>query len=832
MLDFNTSPENRASNFLFGDMTIGDKFKTNLIKDVKTQQAEGGWTLEGVGLTKLEDGTEVFKTPQGYNDNPEFWKWAQNNPEFTKELYKKAIVPLRDGQPGPIPFNVTTPEGRMVQGTYDSNGVVKLNDYSPDQVRQMQNDQKAKESEIVTSNAVSLLKDSVTSGISALELASGANTKAVNDVVNAVTDYGKKARPVLDDQAKTLQAVADNIITAGNVRAGIAEDHRKAMAQPEIMAKANSILNASLDFVAKSNADRDKAKAQLDDVMSNPFFRGASVVYGGDDKNPIISSAKKTFDTAQDAAQKSQQIANSVMTGIDQYQKILEKQYLVKTPEEVRADAAKLASDVKKEAAKATLESIGTNVSEANAAAKATDTIFGDKYKILHEKISGLAALVQAATGSEKLVLQTQLMELRRELAAQAEDGKFARAEMRAAGLDTPEGAILSKEWAAINKVDSQNPKLVASLAVAGKTRNDPNFKALQDFRNPRLPAGARLEAAYGLFRNGMDVSKIAPGIELTVDPSQNGWDKAQQVVGITAQAAEALRAAKGDKYNPNTDNTQVLEATQKAIVQSIKYPEEPLSISVEGKKLTIPAASPGKVFPGSYIPLVGTATDDAENSPLPKEMFSRLRESKLAQAMARADMDYQKMPVSSSGEKATVGYKDAFVIGRKIRESDPTYTLDKFATELRDIYQAGIYLNNKYLNPTLIGLPEQTDYRVKIEKQSVGKTIMGTIGAFAGSGSDSKDRSVRETLARTNELVANPGGILLGTTTSIANKLLGSTGAARKSATELSFRLGEQNAFSALRQIEEIDLTNVTKTKLYQTQLDGKFWADRKVAE
>ena len=202
MLDFNTSPTNPAGNFLFGDMTVGDRFKTNLIKDVKTQQAEGGWTLEGVGLTKLEDGTEVFKTPKGYNDNPEFWKWAQNNPEFTKELYKKAIVPLQDGQPGPIPFNVTTPEGRMIQGTYDSNGVVKLNDYSPDQVRQMQNEvnnQKANEAHI---GAVKVLNDSVTTGISALELAAADSAKSTKNVVDATKKFGEAARPLYKTQAE------------------------------------------------------------------------------------------------------------------------------------------------------------------------------------------------------------------------------------------------------------------------------------------------------------------------------------------------------------------------------------------------------------------------------------------------------------------------------------------------------------------------------------------------------------------------------------------------------------------------------------------------------
>ena len=837
MLDFNTSPQNDAGNFLFGDMSLASKTRYNL------QQAAAvgsDLALDPSAIRVVKDANGNDTVPAIVNPDSNYWNKVANSPEYAKALYEahiKTSDPSAIGQP--MTVRMKDPNtGILSVAQIENTGVVRLRQFAPDEVRQMEADvqnQKANKDHV---DAVKILNDSVTKGISVLETASAANTKAVNDVVKSVTDYGTKARPILDDQAKVLSNLSDNIIAAGNIRAGIVADQRAALAQPEISAKADKILNASLDFVLKSNIDRDKAKAQLDEVMANPFYRGASVVYGGDDKNPIIASAKTTFDTAQDAAVKSQQIANSVMTGIDQYQKILEKQYLVKTPEEVVADAAKFASDVKKEANKAKLESLGTTVTEASAAAKATETIFGDKYKILHEKISGLTALVQATSGVEKQALQVQLMEMNRQLKIMEMEGKDYRAELTRMGMNTPEGTKLAKDWATLNGADPEDARVVAAMAKQGKTNNDKDFQALDDLRNPRLPAGMRLAAAEQLFLARKDISKIAPGLELTVDRTQNGYKKYIQVAGITEQAANALRAAKGDKYSPATDNKEILAGVQKALVASIENPEDPLVIKVEGKDLTLKASSPGKVFPGEFIPLAGTATDSAKDSPLPEPIFNRLKESKLAQRMATAEIDYRRMPVGGDGEKNTIGYKDAFVIGRKLRESDPSYTLDQFASELRDIYQAGIYLNNKYLNPTLIGLPEQKDYVIKIEKQSVGKTIMGTLSAglsttFAGARrAESGGPDIKNILTKVDELSAVPGGAGMGLVSGAVGTIISPTGAARKSATGLSFRLGEQNAFSSLRQTEEIDLTNPTKIKLYQTQLDAKLWADRKVAE
>ena len=455
---------------------------------------------------------------------------------------------------------------------------------------------------------------------------------------------------------------------------------------------------------------------------------------------------------------------------------------------------------------------------EAAEKANSDAAIFGDKYKILHEKISGLTALVQATSGVEKQALQVQLMEMNRQMKIMAEEGKDYRATLRTVGMDTPEGTKLAKDWTSLNGADPENARVVAAMAKQGKTTGDPDFKALEDLRNPRLPAGMRLAAAEQLFLSGKDISKIAPGLELTVDSSQNGYKKYIQVAGITEQAASALRAAKGDKYNPNTDNKEIIAGVQKALVASIQNPEDPLVIKVDGKDLTLKASSPSKVFPGEFIPLAGTATDDPTKSPLPEPVFNRLKESKLAQAMAKQDGLYKKMPEDSEG-KTTVGYKDVFMLGTLIRQSDPTYTLDKFAAETRDIYQAGILLNNKYLNPTQVGLPEQKDYIINLTKQSKGQSVM----AMASS-------AFKATMSVTENLPTLDVGNAVGT--KLIRDMFSTPGKETKAQRDLQFRTGPQNAFNALKQLESVDFTNVIQFKTYVTQLDAKLWADRKVAE
>ena len=746
-----------------------------------------------------------FELPAEANTSIAFWERVKKSPEYSKALYS-AYDEMSKGALSGKPFSslVTQPDGSTAQVQITANGAVDIIARSAADNTAMQNQVVVGDQKRTTDALLLEFQKVITATTSAVDRAKIKADSADAALLASLAQTNSTLSDVYGGQAAVQNALVTAKIQAGEAEANNAEKRIAALSSAPGLENVKKIFadttQRHIDLMAKEAAALDNYQRALD----NPFYTMASGFFGGADKNPVIQGAKATVEQLAGARKDAQNTANLVLAGMSEMQRIVEKQFTVATPTEIRVAAAEKAAVFSANAAKARIAQAELPSELAKVTAKLAESGFKDTIAIAQLSLNANQALLNAATGNEKLLLTEENLRLKKYIADQTDDTKNNIAEKKLAlGADTNATIDIAKKYYALRNNTSEVPsfKDAAATLNQGIKLKDPDLVAIKNWSSSTTPnavAKWREMATAAAVRGGL--IRAFPEATLAVVSTENGYSKWMGVAQAQEQVVQEYIKSRLDKGNEKSDRPIAEAAAQKMLIDSQRKPEAPLVAVIGGKDVKANAPSPWKVYPGAFL-----SASAENNSGLSPELKAELEKNLVAKAVAGLENDYIKLP-KSGGTRKTTSFEDVLVLAGKVKADNPNITTQQVMQWVSDIYKAGGELNNKYMAPEVFGLPKQTSYVIEIDKESTGASVLNRITSAATLAADTSSLGVGPAV---RDLITKDDA-----------------GAATRAQT---FRKNYRDAFTGIYGTESIDLFKTNDLVMMALRANPTLWADKK---
>lgn len=786
------------------------------------------YALPPITLDKSSPDAPAIPSPitSGEISKPEFWQKLSADAAYGKDFFDK--IPASDKVAGYVDFTyggnnptdiLTTvrllPDGttRSVQQTKaDYDAAQKTN---PVPLR-ADLEKRLKAQENATAEAAKMIFGP--GGIGLLEADAKAANAAALVAVSAVADKNAAIGQINVDLFKGLSGLMNDLQAAGEAKSVRAGQRIQALADPEVQKLARDLLVSGMERQKKLHAEETIAQQRLLDMQNNPLQQAASVLYGGPEKNPYLKAAGETVTTLANARTTVQQQVNSALEGVIRMQAASEKQFLVETPAEVRAQTAEDIQKVRTAGAALARANAGLPADSAETYAKALEMNFKTTAAVLEKKIAGNNALLAGASKEVNAAIQLETAAMRKQIADQADETKRYGMDLKAAatqvGLDPSRAPEIARIYWQVKNFSTELPdaKSATQHFNDGLKRNDPVLQAIRVLEEGKTASPAEnWKIVSDVFQKFPRLAEFYPGLQVATKPGENGYDR---WLGIVNGVDSAKAAILGPNGNPKLKDEKELarqadQAYFKAVMGvGIQKPEAPLTIKYDGKEIPLRSAQGGTVVspyivrPGRYLAMNGEQNVTALPEILKRAIDPAVNQ--VAAMVAKAENSYVLAPKSSGSAKKTIGPEEIIGAALEVRKTDPTLTLDQAAQQISAIYQAGIWLNNLQAGYEKFGLPKQQDYVVDFESRGILASIWNTSAYNLAS----------------NESPRQP------TTTSSIENFLGTYDAAGNKF-RLNYDISAGSAFANIpASVMKVDMSTPAKVRnLLLTSTSADFW-------
>lgn len=764
--------------------------------------AAANWRPENIKI--VQNGPQGLKVPNVLlenADNLNFWQHVAGNQDYAKALYAKSL----EADPkltGPLKVNFRAKDGGMASGVINADGTSQLliSDKAGVDAAQQTVDRNGVSQEL--SRALQDLQATANSRVSALDAAQNKVNAAQATVVNAMLESAQGLMGLAGTSSQNFNSVADAIVAGGAAKAERAAANVAALQDQAGLDKVKAIWQNSLDTALNLQQKEKAARDKLDFVMSNPFHAAASYLAGGPDKNPVVIAAKETLRQVTSAREDAIKTADSVLIGMGRMQGVLNAEYAIATPAEIKAEAATQASKFRQStiAEQAKILSLPTDIAKTSAEfAKAGFTM---ELQAATAELGAKTSTISALTGADKLVAQAEILALRERIAKMQDETKWGLAELKNLGQATPEAnsdvAIRYAKLAGLPD-GATFKEVTAAVSEAVRTKNPDLELAKVLGQSSTMPAVDKWRMLTALKDSKPLILKAYPEFATAITPGENSFSKWAEINRMHDTAVEIVRKAKQDKFSDKTDRPAAEAAAQKALVTSQAKPEEPVEAIVNGQKATIAAVSPWKINPGVYL------MPGENQSGLSDATKAALADNKVAQQAAIEEAKYRLVP-KRAGAIRTLTFDDLYAIAAGVKVQNPELSGRQVMSWIADIYKAGAELNNKYTAAKAFGLPEQKNYVINFEPIGFGKAALKVLGAASS-----------ETAAA-----------LLGTQTlgTVDPLKLGLNAPADSRAAYSALNL--RDPFKAIADSEPTDVMNPVQLYNMAIKVDPKLWKDK----
>lgn len=789
-----------------GELSVDEITKANTAAATSAvQEAARELRPEDLKAYKNPDGGSGYSLPPEHQNSIAFWEKVKASPDYAKALYSAHNDMTKGALSGkPLAVYVKQPDGSTAQVQVGANGAVDIMGRSAADNTAMQNQVVVGDQRRSTDALLLEFQKVITATTSAVDRAKIKADSADAALLASLAQTNSTLSDVYGGQAAVQNALVTAKIQAGEAEAVNAEKRIAALSSAPGLENVKKIFadttQRHIDLMAKEAAALDNYQRALD----NPFYTMASGFFGGADKNPVIQGAKATVEQLAGARKDAQNTANLVLTGMSEMQRIVEKQFTVATPTEIRVAAAEKAATFSANAAKARIAQAELPSELAKVTAKLAESGFKDTIAIAQLSLNANQALLNAATGNEKLLLTEENLRLKKYIADQTDDTKNNIAEMKLAlGADTNATIDIAKKYYALRNNTSEVPsfKDAAATLNQGIKLKDPDLMAIKNWSSgttPNAVAKWRDMANAAAVRGGL--IRAFPEATLAVVSTENGYSKWMGVAQAQEQVVQEYIKSRLDKGNEKSDRPIAEAAAQKMLLDSQRKPEAPLVAVIGGKDVKANAPSPWKVYPGAFL-----SASAENNSGLSPELKAEFEKNLVAKAVAGLENDYIKLP-KSGGTRKTTSFEDVLVLAGKVKADNPNITTQQVMQWVSDIYKAGGELNNKYMAPEVFGLPKQTSYVIEIDKESTGASVLNRITSAATLAADAGSLGVGPAV---RDLITKDDA-----------------GAATRAQT---FRKNYRDAFTGIYGTESIDLFKTNDLVMMALRANPTLWADKK---
>lgn len=729
------------------ELTAESIYGTTLSNEMETQAANMPYsppaiTMERVGLNKVPMPSPIVS---GEIEKPQFWEAVAKDSTYGKDFYDK--LPLNDKAAGYVDFTfggkaandlVTTvrlfPDGttRSVQRTKDEYNAAANTDPIPtlEAVKA-----KLKQQDAATAEAAKMLFG----GVSVLERSAKAATDAAFLAANAVADRNMKVAGVNTEIMRGMDGLLRDVEAAGAAKAVRAQNRIDAVADPEVQKLARELLLGGLQRQKEIHEQERIAQQRLLDMQNNPLQQAASVLYGGPDKNPYLLSAAKTVDSLATERTNVQQQVNSALEGVSRFQAAREKQFLIETPAEVRAQTAEDIQKIKVAGAAIARANAGLPAETASEYAKAFELNFKNQSTVLERQISANQALMAGANRETVAALALENAAIHKQIADQANETKNRALDLKQSAQDAglnPNRApeVARMYWQLKNySTDLPDAKAAQQNFNDGLKRKDPVLQAMLVLEEGKTASPLdNWKIVSSVFQQFPRLAEFYPQLQVAVKPGENGYERWVGIVNGVEAAKKVYAGPQGAKLKDEKVVNQLADqAYFKAVATTgIQTPDVPLSIKVDGKVVPLtdeknrPVRSPYAIFPGKYLAAAGETNVTALPEMLKRAISPEV--NLVAAEAAKAEQAYALAPKSFEAARKTVGAEEIVGAAIQARKNNPTLTLDQAASQGAAIYQAGVWLNNLQGSYEKFGLPTQTDYVVEFERKGFIAAIVG----------------------------------------------------------------------------------------------------------
>ena len=789
-----------------GELSVDEITKANTSAATSAvQEAARELRPEDLKAYKNPDGDSGYSLPPEHQNSIAFWEKVKASPDYAKALYSAHNDMTKGALSGkPLAVYVKQPDGSTAQVQVGANGSVDIIARSAADNTAMQNQVVVGDQKRTTDALLLEFQKVITATTSAVDRAKIKADSADAALLASLAQTNSTLSDVYGGQAAVQNALVTAKIQAGEAEADNAEKRIAALSSAPGLENVKKIFadttQRHIDLMAKESAALENYQRALD----NPFYTMASGFFGGADKNPVIQGAKATVEQLAGARKDAQNTANLVLTGMSEMQRIVEKQFTVATPTEIRVAAAEKAATFSASAAKARIAQAELPSELAKVTAKLAESGFKDTIAIAKLSLKANQALLIAATGNEKLLLTEENLRLKKYIADQKDETTNNIAEMKLAlGADTNATIDIAKKYYALRNNTSEVPsfKDAAATLNQGIKLKDPDLMAIKNWSSSTTPnavAKWREMANAAAVRGG--VIRAFPEATLAVVSTENGHRLWSKIAQTQEEVVGSYIKSRLDKGNEKSDRPIAEIAAQKMLVESNKLPEEPLTATVDGKEIKLSSPSPYKIYPGSFL-----SSSAENNSGLPPELKAELENNLVAKEIAKLENEYIRLP-KSGGRRDTTSFKDVMILAGRVKAENPSISTQQVMQWVSDVYIAGGELNNKYMAPEVFGLPKQTSYVIQIDKDSAGSSILNHL-----------------TSAGTSFATAP----ILGFGPSIKDMLVDDpTG---RAAREAGFRRTYRGAFTGIYGTESIDLFKTNDLVMMALRANPTLWADKK---
>lgn len=800
-----------ATDMLLGSPNLGELSVDEIIKantsaaTSAVQEAARELRPEDLKAYKNPDGGSGYSLPPEHQNSIAFWEKVKASPDYAKALYSAHNDMTKGALSGkPLAVYVKQPDGSTAQVQVGANGSVDIMGRSAADNTAMQNQVVVGDQRRTTETLLTEFQKVITATTSAVDRAKIKADSADAALLASLAQTNSTLSDVYGGQAAVQNALVTAKIQAGEAEANNAEKRIAALSSAPGLENVKKIFADTTQRHIDLMAKEDKAQKHLDAILDNPFYTAASHIFGGPDKNPVVVGASATLTQLAGARKDAQNTANQVLLGMSEMQRIVEKQFTVATPTEIRVAAAEKAAVFSANAAKARIAQAELPSELAKVTAKLAESGFKDTIAIAQLSLNANQALLNAATGNEKLLLTEENLRLKKYIADQADDTKNNIAEMKLAlGADTNATIDIAKKYYALRNNTSEVPsfKDAAATLNQGIKLKDPDLVAIKNWSSSTTPnavAKWRDMANAAAVRGG--VIRAFPEATLAVVSTENGYSKWMGVAQAQEQVVQEYIKSRLDKGNEKSDRPIAEAAAQKMLIDSQRKPEAPLVAVIGGKDVKTNAPSPWKVYPGAFL-----SASAENNSGLSAELKAELAKNPIAKAVSDMENRYAMLPKSGSGRR-TVGFEDVLTAALELKTSDPTVTTQQAMQWVSDIYRSGVELNNKYMAPEVFGLPKQESYVVEIQKEGVGSSVLRR-----ATGAASLAFGVMSGLPQ--PIVAGIEDVKTG----------------GSSTRDLDFRKNFKDAFTGIYTTEKVDVLKTNDLVMMVMRSNPTLWADKK---
>jgi len=402
-----------------GELSVDEITKANTSAATSAvQEAARELRPEDLKAYKNPDGGSGYSLPPEHQNSIAFWEKVKASPDYAKALYSAHNDMTKGALSGkPLAVYVKQPDGSTAQVQVGANGSVDIMGRSAADNTAMQNQVVVGDQKRTTDALLLEFQKVITATTSAVDRAKIKADSADAALLASLAQTNSTLSDVYGGQAAVQNALVTAKIQAGEAEADNAEKRIAALSSAPGLENVKKIFADTTQRHIDLMAKEDKAQKNLEAILDNPFYTAASHIFGGPDKNPVVVGASATLTQLAGARKDAQNTANLVLTGMSEMQRIVEKQFTVATPTEIRVAAAEKAATFSANAAKARIAQAELPSELAKVTAKLAESGFKDTIAIAQLSLNANQALLNAATGNEKLLLTEENLRLKKYIA-------------------------------------------------------------------------------------------------------------------------------------------------------------------------------------------------------------------------------------------------------------------------------------------------------------------------------------------------------------------------------------------------------------------------------